>query len=120
MADDRIRHRTVPQKFQGPGIWGSLTHIPAVNQALQFFPFLYPAMFMQIIPAVPPTWMFAVPFLNVMLVLRGMLMNTLPPTAIIFTLTSMFVFLMLALRFAARGFGSEKALLNKMQLTWSV
>ncbi|MBD3286276.1 ABC transporter permease subunit [candidate division WOR-3 bacterium] len=71
-----------------------------------------PIMFMQIIPAVPPTWMFAVPFLNVMLVLRGMLMNTLPPTAIIFTLASMFVFLMLAMRFAARGFGSEKVLLN--------
>ncbi|MBN2380456.1 ABC transporter permease [candidate division WOR-3 bacterium] len=71
-----------------------------------------PIMFMQIIPAVPPAWMFFVPFLNVMLVLRGLLMNTLPASAILYTLASMFVFLMLALRFAARGFGSEKALLN--------
>lgn len=71
-----------------------------------------PIIFMQIIPAAPPTWMFFVPFMNVMLVLRGLLMNTLPPAAIIYTLASSFVFLMIALRFAARGFGSEKVLLN--------
>ena len=71
-----------------------------------------PIIFMQIIPAVPPAWMFFIPFLNVMLVLRGMLMNTLPASAILYTLASMFVFLMLALRFAARAFGSEKVLLR--------
>lgn len=71
-----------------------------------------PIIFMQIIPAAPPAWMFFVPFMNVMLVLRGLFMNTLPATAIVYTLASSFVFLLLALRFAARGFGSEKVLLR--------
>jgi|GEM_PF-3433995 len=71
-----------------------------------------PVLFLQIIPAVPPTWMFAIPFLNVMLTLRGLLMDTLPPTAFIFTLASNFVFLALALRSAAKGFGSERVLLK--------
>jgi len=71
-----------------------------------------PIIFMQIIPAAPPAWMFFVPFMNVMLVLRGLLMNTLPATAIAYTLASNLVFLALALRFAARGFGSEKVLLH--------
>jgi sodium transport system permease protein len=71
-----------------------------------------PIIFMQIIPAAPPAWMFLVPFMNVMLVLRGLLMNVLPSTAIFYTLASSVVFLALALRFAARGFGSEKVLLN--------
>jgi sodium transport system permease protein len=71
-----------------------------------------PIIFMQIIPAAPPSWMFLIPFMNVMLVLRGLLMNTLQSTAIIYTLGSSFVFLLLALRFAARAFGSEKVLLK--------
>lgn len=71
-----------------------------------------PIIFMQIIPAAPPAWMFFIPFMNVMLVLRGLLMNTLHSTAILYTLVSSVVFLILALRFAARGFGSEKVLLK--------
>lgn len=71
-----------------------------------------PVIFLQIIPAVPPTWMFFIPFLNVMLYLRGLLMNTLPTMAVVYTLASNFVFLVLALRSAARGFGSEKILLK--------
>jgi sodium transport system permease protein len=71
-----------------------------------------PMIFMQMIPAVPPIWMFLIPLMNVMLVLRGLLMNTLPTMAIILTLVSSLVFLAIALRFAARGFGSEKVLLR--------
>lgn len=71
-----------------------------------------PIIFMQIIPAAPPAWMFFIPFMNVMLVLRGLFMNTLPGMAIVYTIVSSVVFLALALRFAASGFGSEKVLLR--------
>jgi sodium transport system permease protein len=71
-----------------------------------------PVIFLQIIPALPPNWMFFIPFVNVMLLLRGLLMDTLPGSAVLYTFVSNFVFLMLTLRFAARAFGSEKVLLN--------
>ncbi|MEA3310948.1 MAG: hypothetical protein U9Q76_01880 [candidate division WOR-3 bacterium] len=71
-----------------------------------------PVIFLQIIPALPPNWMFFIPFVNVMLLLRGLLMDTLPGSAVLYTFASNLVFLMLTLRFAARAFGSEKVLLN--------
>jgi len=71
-----------------------------------------PVIFMQALPAVLPDWMFWVPFMNVMLFLRGLLMNTLPSQAAIYTIASNLVFLVLALRFAAKAFGSEKVLLR--------
>lgn len=71
-----------------------------------------PIIFMQMIPVVPPAWMYFVPFMNVMLVLRGMLMNTLPATGIVYTIASSIVFLALALRLAASGFGKESVLLR--------
>jgi sodium transport system permease protein len=71
-----------------------------------------PALFMNIIPASPPTWMFMIPFMNVMLFLRGVIMDNLPRMAVIYTLVSSVLFLFIALRSASRGFGSEKVLLK--------
>lgn len=73
---------------------------------------IIPAIFLQIIPAIPPTWTFLIPFMNIMLFLRGLIMDSLPRMATVYTLVSNLVFLAIALRFAARGFGSEKVLLK--------
>ncbi len=71
-----------------------------------------PVIFMNIIPAIVPSWMFLIPFMNVMLVLRGLIMGNLSQVATAYTLGTTFVLLFIALRFAAKGFGSEKVLLR--------
>lgn len=76
------------------------------------FAAVIPVIFMQVVPADPPDWIFYVPLLNTMLLIRELLMGIAKTPHLINTLFSSFIYAVLGLRLAFRIFRKESVLMR--------